>query len=155
MTCQPTIYLSKKGIKELKKTISRLERDHQRVLQSLREMDKTTSHEDRLEYVERLALLDGIEIDLFDKKDVLKRSKLLPNKRRGVKVTIGSVVDLIDRHGHFFRYKIVDSVEADPSDGRISACSPLGQSLIGKKVKESFTWQNGNIFNQFRLVRIV
>ena len=91
--------------------------------------------DERLSRIEALADLDIIESKLDDKKMILSTSKLLPTKRTHFQVAIGSVVDLIDRRGHFFRFKIVNSVEADPSDGRISTLSPLGQNLLGKPSK--------------------
>ena len=152
---EKTILLSKKGMKELKKTIIQLEHDRQKTLQSLRELDKSLGHDERLERIEYLANLESIELELDEKKHTLASSKLLPTNRTRLQVAIGSVVDLIDKHGHLFRYTIVDSIEADPSDGRISTQSPLGQSLIGRTVKDIIEWKNGKHFNQFQLVRIM
>lgn len=149
-----TIFLTKKGMKELKKIISQLEHDRKKALQSLKEIDKTTSHDERLTRVERLAILEGIESDLTEKKEQLSIAKLMPSNRSNLRVAIGSVVDLIDKHGRLFRFKIVDSIEADPSDGRISTESPLGRSLIGKTIKDIVNMQHGNKLNQFQLVRI-
>ncbi|HZJ34608.1 MAG TPA: GreA/GreB family elongation factor [Candidatus Angelobacter sp.] len=150
-----TILLSKKGMKELRKTITQLEHDRQQELKSLRELDKTLDRDDRLSRIERLSNIESVESELNDKKLVLSIAKLLPAKRTRLQVAIGSVVELIDKHGHLFRYKIVDSVEADPSDGRISLLSPLGQSLVGKTVRDIVEWGNGKNINQFQLVRIV
>ncbi len=146
--------LTKKGMKEFKREIVQLENDKQRVLKSLRDLDKTMGRDERLSRIELLAELDIIDSKIDDKKLVLSTSKLLPKKRSQIRVAIGSVVDLIDRHGHFFRFKLVDSVEADPSDGRISTLSPLGKNLIGKSIKDTVEWGNGKRINQFQLVRI-
>ncbi len=146
--------LSKKGMKDIKKEISQLENDKQKVLRSLRELDKTLGHDERLNRIETLAEIDIIESKIEDKKLILSTSKLLPKKRNHFQVVIGSVVDLIDKHGHFFRFKIVDSVEADPSDGRISTLSPLGKSLIGKAVSDTVEWEKGRGANCYQLVRI-
>jgi transcription elongation factor GreA len=146
--------LSKKGMKELKKSIIQLESDKQKVLQSIREIDKTQGREERLNRIEMLAELDIIESKLDDKKLILSTCELLPTKRTHLQVAIGSVVDLIDKRGHFFRFKIVNSVEANPSDGRISTLSPLGQNLIGKTVKDTVKWSKGNNSNYYQLVRI-
>lgn len=151
---EKTILLSKKGLKELKKSIIQLEHDRQATLQSLRELDKTLGHDERLSRIEKLATLESIEAEIDDKNLVLSNAKLLPNKRTKLQVAIGSVVDLIDRSGNLFRYKIVDSIEANPSDGRISIQSPIGQSLLGKTVKDIIEWRHGTYFNQFQLIRI-
>jgi len=136
--------LSKKGMKELKKNILQLENDKQKILQSIRELDKTLGHDERLSRIEMLADLDITESKLEDKKLILSTSRLIPTKRSHLQVMVGSVVDLIDKHGHFFRFTIVDSIEADPSDGRISTLSPLGRSLIGRTVRDIVEWGNGN-----------
>ncbi len=146
--------LSKKGMKEIKRELVQLENDKWHVLKSLRELDKTLGRDERLSRIEMVADLDIIESKIDDKKIILSTSKLIPKKRSQIRVAIGSVVDLIDKHGHFFRFKLVDSVEANPSDGRISNLSPLGQNLIGKSLQDTVEWGNGNRVNSFQLVRI-
>jgi transcription elongation factor GreA len=146
--------LSKKGMKELKKAVIQLEHDHQKNLQSLRELDKSSSRDDRLNRIDILSVIESIEADLIEKKQILISAKLIPTKRTRLQVTIGSVVELIDKYGQMFRYTIVDSIEANPSDGRISTKSPLGQNLIGKTIQDIIEWTSGKSTNQFQLVRI-
>jgi transcription elongation factor GreA len=154
MNTTKTTFLSKKGMKELKKDIARLERDRQTALGVLRELDKTDGHDERLTRVEKLAHLDGIESELSDKRMLLSSAKLLPRKRDALKVAIGSVVDLIDTSGRLVRYTLVDTIEANPSDGRISIKSPLGQHLIGKQLQDMVEWTNGLRTTKFQLVGI-
>lgn len=135
-----TIYLSKKGMKELKKKITRLERDWDQAIASLRNIDKTEGHDERLARIEQLAAIEVIESELADKKMILESAKLLPRKRDAFKVAIGSVVELLDTSGRIVRYKLVESIEANPSDGRISIKSPLGQSLLGKQIQDVIEW---------------
>jgi transcription elongation factor GreA len=49
------------------------------------------------------------------------------------KVEIGTIVRVARDDGRECTYKIVESVEASPSDGKISDQSPIGQALIGHK----------------------
>lgn len=154
MNTAETIYLSKKGMKELKKQIARLERDRQEILTSLREIERSEGHDERLARVEKLAQIDVIESELADKKYALDNAKLLPRKRDTLQVALGSVVDLIDTSGRLVRYTLVDSIEANPSDGRISIKSPLGQKLIGRKIQDMVEWSAGLKTNQLRLVGI-
>jgi len=151
---QKTILLSKKGMKELRKAISQLEHDRSALQRNLRESDKTTSHDDRFELSERLSRLEAIENELADKQHILLRAKIIPSRRTRMKVAIGSVVDLIDQQGKLFQYTLVESIEANPSDGRISAESPLGSTLLGKTVAETVEWGNGMRHNTLRLVKI-
>ncbi len=149
-----TTYLSKKGMKELKKSVSQLERDRRQTIFELHEQDKTDNHDDRLARIEKLAQLDAIEAELADKQALLANAKLLPGRRDALHVAIGSVVELVDKKGRKFVYTIVDSIEANPSDGRISVKSPLGQSLLGKTISDTISWGAGIGKNQLQLVRI-
>lgn len=149
-----TILLSKKGMKELRKAVAQLEHDRIAVMRSLRDSDKTSGHDDRFERNERLARLEAIEAELADKHHTLAHAQLVPSRRARMKVAVGSVVDLIDQQGRLFRYTLVESIEANPSDGRISAKSPLGSSLIGKTVKDVIEWGNGTVHGTYQLVKI-
>lgn len=154
MNTTTTIYLSKKGMKELKKTVARLERDQQAIIRELRELDKTDGHDERLARVEKLAQLESTELALGEKKSLLMSAKLFPRKRDALVVALGSVVEMVDTHGRMIRYTIVDSIEANPLDGRISAKSPLGQSLIGKTISDTIQWGAGLKTKQLQLVHI-
>ena len=52
-------------------------------------------------------------------------------------VTVGSKVSVLDQSNKKReKYFIVGSPEADPSQGKISNVSPIGQALLGKRVGE-------------------
>ena len=146
--------LSKKGMKELKKSITQLEYDRQMLLKSLRELDKKLGRDERLNRIEKLSELEGVESELDDKRSILLTSRLIPSRRTHLQVVIGSVVDLMDKHGHLFRFTLVNSVEANPSDGRISTLSPAGHSLLGRTLRDTIKWDNGKEVSRFKLVRI-
>lgn len=154
MNTTETIYLSKKGMKELKKAIAQLERDRHKTILELHEQDKTDGHDERLARVEKLAQLESIENELEEKKSLQLVAQLYPRKRDALKVAIGSVVELIDNSGRQVVYTIVDSIEANPSDGRISVKSPLGQSLIGKTISDTISWGKDLRNAQFQLIKI-
>lgn len=147
-------YLSKKGIKELRKTIAKLERDQQTIIRELRDLEKVDTHDERLTRVEKLARLDSIETNLAERKHLLATAKQFPRKRDALVVALGSVVEMIDTHGRMIRYTLVDTVEANPSDGRISVKSPLGQNLIGKTLNDTVQWGAGLKMKRLHLVKI-
>lgn len=151
---QKVILLSKKGMKELRKSIAELEHDRMAISRSLRESDKTNGHDDRFERNERLSRLESINAELAEKQRTLSNAKLISSRRTRMKVAVGSVVDLIDQQGRIFRYTLVESIEANPSDGRISTQSPLGSTLIGKTVKDIVEWGTGLQRTTFQLVSI-
>jgi transcription elongation factor GreA len=149
-----TVYLSKKGMKELKKEIASLERLLHHAQNELRELDRTDSREDRFERLGVQSRIEMITNEIMEKRARLDNAKLLPRKRDAFKVALGSVVDLMDKNGQMVRYTIVSSLEANPSDGRISINSPLGQSLVGRSIKETIEWSVGLRANQLKLMRI-
>lgn len=153
-TAQVTL-LSKKGMKELKKAITKLEQQQKQLISNLRNLDKTDTHDQRLQRVEMLARLETVEAELDDKRAILRNSKLYPRKRDALVVAIGSVVELIDTQGRLVNYTLVESVEANPSDGRISIHSPLGKSLVGKTIRDTIEWGSRmNPMQQMKLVAI-
>lgn len=154
MTRSTTTFMSKKGMKELKKSIQKLEHQRKQVILELRELDKGENHDLRLSRVEKLAQLENIETDLADKTLLASTAKLFPRKRDALRVALGSAVELIDSQGRLVRYTLVDSIEANPSDGRISANSPLGQSLLGKTIKDTIEWGVRTTTMQMQLVAI-
>lgn len=146
-----TIYLSKKGFKELKKAIAQLERDRHQTIMMLHEQDKTEKHDERYARIEKYMQLDTIESELQEKQEILRTAKLMKTGSFN-SVDIGSEVELVDQKGIHHVYTIVSSIEANPSDGRISSKSPLGRTLLGKKIKDTIEWGMGK--NNFKLTRI-
>lgn len=151
---KPYTLLSKKGMKELRQSITQLTHDRSDAIRQLREIDKTTGHDDRFERIEKLARFQAVESELAEKRQTLASARLMPSTRRRLKVAIGSVVDLIDQQGRLLRFTLVESVEANPSDGRISIVSPLGSRLVGKTVHDIVEWTMGAKQSTYKLVRI-
>lgn len=149
-----TIALSKKGIKELKRNITTLEKELSTTRDKLRNMEKDASHEGRLERIEALAVMVSTEQELFEKKEILKSARLLPRKISSMKVAIGSVVELIDKQGRKLKFTLVESIEANPLDGRISTKSPLGMGLIGKTIKDTIEFTTRKGHQQMKIVAI-
>ena len=51
-------------------------------------------------------------------------------------VKVGATLTVQNQKGKSYQYTITGSAEADPSQGKISNVSPIGRSLLGKKVGE-------------------
>lgn len=154
MDTAKTIFLSKRGMKELKRDIATLEHERATTVAEIRDLDKSESHDERLARVEKLANLEIIDSELADKRAALAIAKPLPRKRDAAKAALGSIVELLDTNGRIIRYTLVDSLEANPSDGRISILSPLGQNLVGKQIKDIVEWTSAIGRKQLQLIAI-
>lgn len=150
---KPT-YLSKRGFKELQKQIKQLETESKTILNKLREIGRAKSRDDKIHRSNLISSLEIVESKLSSKRQALKNARPMPRKRDRLRVAIGSVVDLVDQQGRLFRYTLVDSLEADPSDGRISIESPLGQVLLNRHKNELISLNKGNETRQLALVNV-
>lgn len=150
---KPT-YLSKRGFKELQKQIKQLETESRTILNKLREIGRAKSRDDKIHRSNLISSLEITESKLTTKRLILKNARPMPRKRDRLRVAIGSVVDLIDQQGRLFRYTLVESLEADPSDGRISVESPLGQALLNRQKNELVSLGEGRKIRQLALVNV-
>ena len=149
-----TTYLSKKGFKELHKQINELEIREKVLSAELRDIGRAKSRDDKLRRSDIIMNLENVHGKLAEKRTALETAKPLPRKRDRLRIAIGSVVDLIDQQGQLFRYTLVDSLEADPSDGRISVDSPLGQSLLNRHATETISLGLGRTTRRLQVVGV-
>lgn len=77
-----------------------------------------------------------VEGRILDLEESLRKAHLIvKSQKNGDIVTIGSTVTVREEGSpEDEEYFVVGSTEADPSKGRISNESPLGQALIGKRI---------------------
>ena len=82
-------FLSKKGLKELRKEISRLENEEKALTAELREIGRAKSRDDRLHRSDVITKLENIQSRLLTKRETLATAKPLPRKRDRLKVALG------------------------------------------------------------------
>ena len=145
-------YLTRRGVKNLKKQITKIDKE----LTNLENSLKTTEalKDSRFVIDNILSRIEQLKSEKREIKQVLANSKVLPRKRDRLYVALGSIVDLIDAKGRLMTLMIVDSIEANPSNGKISANSPLGESLIGKTIQETISLTIGSRKTELQLVAI-
>ena len=132
-----TIYLSQQGYDNLKSELNTLKSvDRPRVINQIAEARDKGDLSENAEYdaaKEAQGLLESriskLEIDLSNSR-VIDESKLNNNNVSLLsKVTIKNIAN-----NNEMTYTIVSESEADLSQKKISASSPIGKGLIGKKV---------------------
>ena len=136
MTDEKNFYLTKEGLKNIKKEYEDLLLiKHQK---TTGEAPKILHSEDvdpeYLSYQEDLIMLDSKMLEL---ETILKNAKLIkvPPKDKQEAIDLGATV-LVDIGGSKDEFMIVGTLEANPSEGKISNESPVGRLLLGKKVGE-------------------
>ena len=151
------IYLSKKGYDALKDELNKLKTvDRPNVINQIAEARDKGDLSENAEYdaaKEAQGLLEAriakLEVDLSNSR-VIDESKLDNSK-----VSLLSVVTIKNlANNSEMSYTIVSESEADLSQKKISASSPIGKGLIGKEVGDiaDIIVPNGTI--QFEILKI-
>ena len=151
------IYLSKKGYDDLKDELNKLKTvDRPNVINQIAEARDKGDLSENAEYdaaKEAQGLLEAriakLEVDLSNSR-VIDESKLDNSK-----VSLLSVVTIKNlANNSEMSYTIVSESEADLSQKKISASSPIGKGLIGKEVGDvaDIVVPNGTI--QFEILNI-
>jgi transcription elongation factor GreA len=78
-----------------------------------------------------------LEARITELETILAYAQVVDHQAVGESVNIGTTVKLRTDGGEMREYTIVGYNEANPSDGKISNESPLGQALVGKKVNDT------------------
>ncbi len=136
MTQEKKFYLTKEGLERIKKEYKDL-----KILKFSKtkgEIPKIWHSEDlNPEYLAFQEDLSFLETRIAELEHVLKNSELikLPSREAKKLVNLGARV-LVDVDGQTDEFEIVGTLEANPSLGRISNESPVGQALLGHRAGE-------------------
>ena len=128
--------LTKQGLEKLKKELedSKLNKRKEvsERIKIAREFGDLKENSEYQEAKDQQGFLEGRILEL---ENLIKISKVVDNKISNDIVSIGSRI-IIEKEGENMEFTIVGSTEANPSAGKISLDSPLGQAFLNKKVNE-------------------
>jgi transcription elongation factor GreA len=128
-------YLTKEGLEKLKKEYETLKA--LRLAKLKGETPKILHSEDlNAEYLAFKEDMNLLENRLAELEYILKNFILIkkPPKEKQNVINIGATVTLEDEEGSINEFMLVDTLEANPSEGKISVQSPVGKALLGKKI---------------------
>ena len=134
---QPT-YLTREGLEKLQAELTQLRTEKRREIadriQQSRERGGTVSNAEYEEAINERSFVEGRIQTLGD----MISNAVLIDEERGDRdsVDVGSKVTVKNQQGKATTYTITGSAESDPAQGKISNVSPIGKSLLGRKVGE-------------------
>ena len=142
-------YLTREGLEKLQAELTQLRTVRRREvadrIQQSRERGGTVSNAEYEEAINERTFVEG-RIQALD--DMISNAAII-DEEQGQRdtVDVGATVTVRNQEGKPTTYTITGSAEADPAQGRISNVSPIGKSLLGKKVGETaeFTAPSGKI----------
>jgi transcription elongation factor GreB len=132
-------YLTPEGAKKLSTELSQLvQSERPRVVQEVADAAAQGDRSENAEYIYGKRRLREIDRRIrFLTKRLDSAVVVQAGEARKDEVRFGALVELIDEHGKARSYRIVGPDEADPSAGRISFQSPLGKSLMKRRVGDA------------------
>ena len=133
---QPT-YLTRDGLVKLQKELGYIRTTRrQEVADRIQKANSIGGTVDNAEYDEAKKEQAFIEGRILDLERIVNKSTIIEDVTGDADhVNVGSTVTVMNqRRGRKESYFIVGSPEADPSNGKISNLSPIGNALLGTKV---------------------
>lgn len=139
--------MSKQGIKDLETKLTELAGKKERLEVKLEEIVQLLGTRDSQFHTFREELV-AVKRDITVLNDCLKRAESFDDSDNS-QVELGNRVKLVN-HKYCYDVRIVSSLEADPSERKISSESPMGLSVLGQKlgaIVEILTPQGAIKFN--------
>ncbi len=136
------IYITTDGVKEKEARLRYLKSEKRpEVLERLKTAREFGDLSENSEYDAARNEQGQVETEIQLIEDTLRLAKVIdPSKVSKDVAGIGTIVKLYDEEwDEEVEYKIVGTIESDPDRGYISNESPIGKSLIGKKVGDIVT----------------
>ena len=127
-------YVTKKGLEKLKKEYQDLK--NIKAAKTEGESPRLLHSEDlNPEYLSFIEDISFLETRIAELDHILKNVEIikLPPKKKRKLVDLGAIVTLEEPSGQINEFMIVGTLEANPSEGKISSDSPVGKLLLGHK----------------------
>lgn len=130
-------HLTPDGVNELNTELSLLISQRGEVAERIKSAREFGDLTENAEYATARQEQERAENRISEVEHILQNVEVIKKPRGDNKVQLGSTVKLKSNDGKSKTYKVVGTVEADPSDGKISDESPIGQALLGKNVGDN------------------
>jgi transcription elongation factor GreA len=128
------VVLTAEGKKNLENKIAKTELKIMQLNMSIERVIQLFGLNDE-QYLERLQMKKIAEYELSELQDLLSNSELISKQSANSSIEIGCEV-VLKSEEQSRTYQIVETYEANPMDGKVSNISPLGKSLLGRRLGE-------------------
>lgn len=136
---QQGTYLTPQGLAKLHAELKELKNVKRKdIADRIQQAKELGDLSENAEYVEAKNEQNYIEGRILGLENMIRNAIVVQNKGTYDTVQIGSTI-AVESGGAHTTYAIVGSNEADPSQGKISNESPLGNAFLGKQLGDSVT----------------
>jgi len=154
MAEEKKFYLTKEGLEKIKKEYQDLK--GLKLAKTKGEIPKIWHSEDiNPEYLSFREDLSFLETRIAELENILKNIDLIkppPKEKRNI-VNLGATV-LAEIDGEIDEFAMVGTLEADPSNHKISNESPIGQGLLGRRVGETVVIKTPIVNHSCKIIKI-
>ena len=149
-------YLTPEKFQELKKELEYLRRDKRKEIAEHLEYARSLGDlSENAEYHEAREEQANVEDRIIKLETLLKSAKIVSSSHSADKAAVGSVVVVQrEKEDKDITYTIVGSEEADMSANKVSVRSPFGESILGKKKGQVFSFKTPQGEAKYKIVDI-
>ncbi|HUS26131.1 MAG TPA: GreA/GreB family elongation factor [Nevskiaceae bacterium] len=126
------IYLTKLGFDEFEAELAELNTLFGQITERVRTARESGDLGENAEYTAACLELESVKYRATKVKDILQNAQVIKKPLKDNGVQLGSTVKM-KGNGQEKLFIVVDTVEADPLNGKLSSESPIGRALLGKK----------------------
>ncbi len=128
-------FLTQEGLSKLEAELENLHTGRrQEVAEKIHRAKELGGTENNAEYDNAKDEQFWVEGRIIELENMIRNVTIIhEGKQKNREIRIGSKVQVQTQDGKIESYSLVDIMEANPSEGKISYKSPVGRSLMGKK----------------------
>jgi transcription elongation factor GreA len=145
--------LTQSGVDELKSELQALIAKRGELADAIKTARELGDLAENAEYQSARADQDRSEARIAEIENILQNVEIIKKPNGGTKVQLGSTITL-KNDGKTKTFQVVGTVEADPSSGKISDESPIGQALLGKKIGDAVEIKTPADTTTYKIVEI-
>ncbi len=136
--------ITKKGLEKLKKELQELKEQRKEIKERIKKAISYGDLKENSEYHEAKDAQGFLEGKILKLENLINTAKVVDNLSNNT-IQIGSIVETDQE-----KIEIVDSLDADPMNWKISSESPLGQCFLGKKQGDIVVFQD----QKYKIIKI-
>lgn len=138
-----TVSLTAAGKKELEEELAKLIKERPEITERIATAREFGDLSENEEYSSARNEQKIAETRIQEIEEILKNAKIIRTGKKS-KVDLGATV-VFTMDGKKREYTLVGTIEADPSNNKISNESPIGQALLGKKPGDAFEFNGKKV----------
>ena len=148
-------YVTQKAFHGLKRELEELQTKNKwEIAAWLREASAQGDMLENAEYLEAKEAQTALENRIKDLEEKIRKAKIVKRRKKDI-VDIGATIEFATAFNTRQTVILVSSEEAEAGEGKISAESPLGKAIIGKKLGDFFEVVTPKGNKKYRITKLV